>query len=221
MLQSDTNALKVAVVTGGHTFDVPGMYAFWRTFDGIDAYLQSLEDWSDDVANVRDDYDCVVFYNMHQFTPTDNEPWPFHKVKTALEQLGETNQGIVIWHHALVAFPEWPRWREITGIADTSVEVAFDQPIPVTVEAPDHPIVAGVCDFISVDETYDMAEPVGDMTVLLRAHYPKQMSAVGWTRTFGNARVFCLQLGHDNQSWANPNMRAIVGNAVHWTANRL
>ncbi len=221
MSQPGTNTLKVAVVTGGHTFDVPGMYAFRRDLDGIDAYLQSLEDWSDDVADVRDRYDCVVFYNMHRFTPTGDEPWPMHKAKAALERLGETDQGIVIWHHALVAFPEWPRWREITGIADTSVEVAFDQPIPVTVEEPDHPIVADVRDFTVIDETYGMAEPVGDMAVLLRAHYPKQMSAVGWTRTFGKARVFCLQLGHDNQSWSNPSIRSIVGNGVRWASNRL
>ena len=220
-MRSDANRLKIAVITGGHTFDVPGMYAFWRSIDGVDAYIQSLEDWSDDVTGVRDEYDCAVFYNMHGFTPTGDEPWPMHKAKEALEHLGETDRGIVIWHHALVAFPQWSRWREITGIADTSVEVAFNQPIPVTVEAPNHPIVASVRDFTVIDETYGMADPVGDMTVLLRADYPNQMNIVGWTQTFGKARVFCLQLGHDNQSWSNPSMRSIVENGVRWAAKRL
>lgn len=217
-IQTDDNALTVAVITGGHSFDVPGMHAFWRSLPGVDAYLQSLEDWSDDVAGVRDEYDVAVFYNMHGFTPTGDEPWPMQKAKEALEGLGKTAQGIIVWHHSLVAFPQWQTWRDLTAIRNTAVEVAFNETIPVTVEKSDHPVTRGVSDFDIVDETYKMQDPVGTFDVLLRAHHPKNMGIAGWSSEYGKSRVLCLQLGHDNQAWTNPAFRTLMVNGVKWTA---
>jgi|SaaInl4_150m_RNA_FD_contig_41_124829_length_934_multi_1_in_0_out_0_2 uncharacterized protein len=216
----DDGKLKVAVVIGGHSFEVPGFKVFWDALDGVDAYIQTLEDWSDDIAGVQKQYDCVVFYNMHTFTPTGEESWPMTKAKESLEALGETEQGIVIWHHSLVAFRKWPLWREISGLEYMTLEVAFDQTMSISVVNTDHPITDGVTDFEIVDETYDIANPVGDMDVLLETDHPKNASKVGWTRTHRNARVFCLQLGHDSQAWANPSLSKLMGNGIRWAARR-
>ena len=37
-------------------------------------------------------------------------------VRTALSELGETQQGIVVWHHALLGHPDWPLWSDLIGI---------------------------------------------------------------------------------------------------------
>ena len=218
-LRTSSDSLAVAVVTGGHSFEVPAYARLWRDLDGIDAYVQSLEDWSDDVAGVRDEYDAVVFYNMHTFTPTGDEPWPMTKAKAALEALGETRQGIVIWHHALVAFPDWPYWRELTAIDKVVIDVSFNETMPIAVVDPGHPITSGVRAFDIVDETYAMADPSGDIHALLTAEHPKSMNVVGWTSKHRNARVFCLQLGHDGKAWAQPELQTLLRNGIMWTAN--
>ena len=219
-LRTSSDSLAVAVVTGGHSFEVPAFARLWRDLDGIDAYVQSLEDWSDDVAGVRDEYDAVVFYNMHTFTPTGDEPWPMTKAKSALEALGEARQGIVIWHHALVAFPEWRYWRDLTAIDKVVIDVSFNETMPVTVADADHPITNGVGAFEIVDETYAMADPSGDIHVLLRTDHPRSMSLVGWTSAHRNARVFCFQLGHDGKAWAQPEFRTLLRNGIMWSGER-
>ena len=40
------NSIKVAVVTGGHRFDVPNFHGLFRKLEGVDAYIQSLEDFA-------------------------------------------------------------------------------------------------------------------------------------------------------------------------------
>ena len=39
----DPGSLRVAVVTGGHAFDVPNFHRLFRQLPGIDAYPQHLE----------------------------------------------------------------------------------------------------------------------------------------------------------------------------------
>jgi type 1 glutamine amidotransferase len=43
---------------------------------------------------------------------------------------------------------------------------------------------------------------------------------VGWAKTYANARVAAIQLGHDRQSFANPNFRKLVAQAIAWAARR-
>ncbi|MBD3182435.1 hypothetical protein GF312_09100, partial [Candidatus Poribacteria bacterium] len=104
-------SIKVAVVTGGHSYNVPGFHKLFRGLEGIDPYIQHIDDFSSSPEDVRDSYDVVLFYIMMSQGPTDEDlPWYSGKPKTAMEHLGETEQGIVILHHALLAYQEWPVW---------------------------------------------------------------------------------------------------------------
>ena len=40
------DSIKVAVVTGGHRFDVPNFHGLFRKLEGVDAFIQSLEDFA-------------------------------------------------------------------------------------------------------------------------------------------------------------------------------
>jgi len=44
-----------------------------------------------------------------------------------LEHLGQTAQGIVVLHHALLAYPQWPLWRSIAGIEGRSFGHGADE----------------------------------------------------------------------------------------------
>ena len=38
---------------------------------------------------------------------------------------------------------------------------------------------------------------------------------------FRNARVFCLQPGHNNDSFADPSVRTVLSRGIQWAAGRL
>ena len=106
--------ISCAVITGGHGYDVLNFHRFFRGLAGVDAYIQHMDDFASARANVRDSYDVVLFYTMLMDGPTDDGgPWYAGRPKTALEHLGETEQGIVLLHHAILAYPQWPVWSEI------------------------------------------------------------------------------------------------------------
>jgi hypothetical protein len=110
------STIKVAVITGGHPFDVQPFHQLFRALPGIDAYIQHTDEFVSEPPEVRDSYDAFVFYSMFHDTPTDDVPWYAGKPQTALERLGETKQSIVLIHHALLAYPDWPMWDEIAGM---------------------------------------------------------------------------------------------------------
>ena len=43
---------SVAVVTGGHSFDVPGFHALFRSLPDVDPYIQHMEDYIHDSGEV-------------------------------------------------------------------------------------------------------------------------------------------------------------------------
>ncbi len=214
--------LRVAVVTGGHPYDVPGLTAMFRELPGIDAYFQHMEDFVTDTAGRRGWYDVALFYTMLQETPTGEGPWFMEKAKSALEFLGETPQGIFLLHHSILAYPQWPFWRGLTGIAECAFHAYhLGETVRVNVAESGHPITQGLRSWEMIDETYEMNEPDSDSTVLLTLDHPRSMRAAAWTRLFRNARVFCFQCGHDNTAYAHPHFRTVVARGLEWCAGRL
>ena len=59
-----TGPLKVAVVTGGHPYDVQDFHRLFRSLTGVEAFIQHMEDFAVSSEAVRDSYDVVVFYIM-------------------------------------------------------------------------------------------------------------------------------------------------------------
>jgi uncharacterized protein len=212
--------IQLAVVTGGHSFQVPPFYELFRHLSDVDFYPQSLDEFTAD-PNLAAAYDVVLFYTMHQFSREAVLPWYQANTFSTLEQLGHARQGICVLHHALVAFPEWPLWSEVVGIDNRrDIETDFDQDIAVEVADASHPIMQGIESpgWILRDETYAMASPRAEdgNHLLLTTSHPRSMNALAWTRTFRENRVFCFQSGHDQQCFENPHFRRILTNALHW-----
>ncbi|MFQ6132499.1 MAG: ThuA domain-containing protein [Armatimonadota bacterium] len=216
-----TEKIKTAVVTGRHPYEVPGFHDALASIPEIACYVQHMEDFAADAAGVREQYDVLVFYNFHQATPTDEGEWWERGMKTSLERLGETKQGILVLHHAVLAFLEWPFWAELVGIADRKFDFHIGETLTIEVADPDHPITQGLTSWETVDETYVTNEPGEGSEVLLTTDHPKSMRSIGWTRRHGQARVFCLQSGHDNRAYANPSFRTVLSRGIQWLAGRL
>jgi hypothetical protein len=213
------STLKIAVVTGGHSYEVVPFHALFRSLPGIDAYIQHIEDFASSPKEVRDGYDGVVFYIMPGGAPSDETPWFSGKPKSVFEHLGETSQGIVMLHHAILAYPDWPVWDEMVGMKNRVIsKYQHDERIAVDVALPAHPIVQGITPWTIVDETYVMHDPGPDSQVLLTTDHPACMHSIAWTRMFRNARVFCYQSGHDHQAYEDLNFRTMLANGIHWAA---
>lgn len=214
--------ISCAVITGGHGYDVLNFHRFFRSLAGVDAYIQHMDDFASARASVRDGYDVVLFYTMLMDGPADDGgPWYAGRPKTALGRLGETEQGIVFLHHAILAYPQWPVWSEMVDIRDRSFGHHPEQTLRVEIASPEHPITRGMNAWEMADETYMMEEPGAASEILLTADHPSSMRAIAWARMYRHARVFCFQSGHDNLTWANPGFGETVLRGIQWAAQRI
>ncbi len=220
--------IKTAVITGDHAYDVVAFQAMLRSLPEIDAYPQSLWDFVYDTARGPGTYDVLVFFNWHQNTPAEKdgklEPGTAKQIgaiKEMLEGLGDGDQGVFLLHHALVAYPDWPLWRELSGMRTRGeIPCSFDQTVHIDVVDTTHPITATLEPWDIVDETYDIDDADEDSHILLTTDHPQSMKTIAWTRNFGKARVFCYQGGDDKQAYSNPGFRTVVGRGIQWLAGR-
>jgi trehalose utilization protein len=211
----DPTKIATAVVTGQHDFDVPAFHTLFRSLPDIDFYLQDLANLVADTEQVFDQYDVLLFYNFHR-------PTPEGKARAMLERLGMSQQGIVVLHHALLAFPQWTLWRELVGIDGARFSAYdHDQTVHIEVADADHPITQGMASWTMIDETYTMADADPDNHILLTTDHPKNMRTVAWTRQYGRTRVFCCECGHDRQTYVDPNFRALLRRGIQWAAGRI
>jgi type 1 glutamine amidotransferase len=211
--------IELAVITGGKTHDVIGFHELFRGLDGINSYIQHVDDFASAPEEVRDHYDVVLFFFMMQAGPTDEGlPGYCGRPKSAIEHLGQTGQGIVVLHHALLAYPNWSTWNEIVGITDRDLSrYQHDEKVTIKVADTNHPITRGLTDWIMVDETYLMANAEGDNHIVLKTDHQESMETIAWVRQHESNRAFCFQSGHDHQTWKNDNFRTVLKRGIEWS----
>ena len=216
--------IKIAVITGGHPFDVQPFHDMFRTWAGIDAYIQHTDEFASEPQEIRDGYDAIVFYSMVQQSISDDVAWYAGRPKSVYERLGQTRQGIVLLHHALMSYQDWPQWDELAGMKSRYM-TSFHQNEKVQVEVVDseHPIVKGIESWRMVDETYIMKtavmpDAVSGNRIILRTQNANSIPILGWTRTFRQARVFCYASGHGKETYSNGSFQAVLANGIRWVA---
>ena len=213
--------IKTAVITGVHPYDVVGFQSMLRSLPEIEAYPQNMWDFITDSDRSPGAYEVLLFYNMHLRTPAEEDGKFEAAMKETLEGLGDGDQGIFLLHHALVAFPDWSLWRELSGMPQRgNAPYAFDQTVRIDVADTEHPITATLEPWDIVGETYTRDDADEDSHILLTTDHPQSMKTIAWTRTFGKARVFCYQNGHDNRAFTKPSFRTVVGRGIQWLAGR-
>jgi len=207
-------AVKLLVLTGGHGYDEPAFQKLFQSLAGITTTMKTMDQFFALPAAERDAFDVLLFYHMLMPTPKD-------KALEALTHLGSTEQGLVMLHHALLAYPQWPVWTDIMGIANRKFGYHHDQKLHVKVVNTEHPITKGLKSWDMIDETYTMADAGEGSEILLTTEHPKSMKTLGWTRQHKKSRVFCFESGHDNQTWVDPNFREVLRRGVLWCARKL
>lgn len=214
------NKLKVAVIVGYHSFEFPAFQDFFESIEEIHPYIQHLEQFTSSSKAIRESYDALLFYTMCNATPVNDGPWYEGKALDALSELGDTSQGLIVLHHSLMAFPDWPVWESICGVDPKSfTDYALDQDLRFVINDREHYITRGMEDFSMTDEAYLMG-PSRDSRPLVCSASPNNMPHVAWVRQYRASRVFCYQSGHGPSSWNRREFREILRRGFLWTTGR-
>lgn len=216
--------IKVLVVTGGHGFETN---SFFRVFEeNLEIMFTKVTQGKTSTAYDRSDlltYDCIVLYDMVQ-NITDAQ-------KAKFISLFDKGIGLVVTHHAIVSYQSWPEFERIIGgtypepqdqrgkVTD-AMGYQHDVDVPVVIVAKNHPVTAGLKDFMINDEIYWGFRTRPDATPLITTTQPKSGKPLAWYRTEKKSRVVYLQLGHGPSAFDNPNYRKLLAQSIRWTAKR-
>lgn len=216
----DNEKIQVAILTGGHPYDVISFNRLLGSLPGVGYYIQAIEEFCTDPGKCADKYDVIMFYNMTNSTPQDTEAWDT-VYKRPLEEIAERGQGIFVLHHATLAFPEWDFWDRVTGLQRKTFTYEFDQKVRLHVEDPKHPITQDLKDWEMIDETYFLTGAREGSHILITTDNETSMDTIAWTRQCGNSRVFCFQSGHDKQAYGNESFREVIIRGLKWVSCRI
>lgn len=136
--------------------------------------------------------------------------------------------GLVVLHHAVAAFSEWPEFANIIGAKyyledmPNHTKSVYKHDVDFTVHVADdqHPVTRGLKDFAVHDETYNNYEVFPDNHLLLTTNEPSSANAVAWVRRYSNANICFIQLGHGPNGFTDPNYQRLVAQAATWAARQ-
>jgi hypothetical protein len=176
------------------------------------------QDGAFDVAYVEEDlevltrldpYELLVFhYTIGEITDAQ---------KNALLGWVASGKGYAGIHSAADSFRGCPEYRAMVG--GHFVTHPHYRDYQVSVADPEHPITAGLDEFLVRDEQY-ILDYDPRVHVLASALWRGAAMPVAWTKPWGSGRVFYLALGHDGPACAHPMFELLLARGARWAAGR-
>ncbi len=215
--------VKALVITGGHGYDVEPFDVMLKALSGVQCtHVDAPDDGKvfEDALNWS--YDVIVLYNMGQQISD--------KSRENLLALLDKGVGLVVLHHAIASFNDWPEYWKIIGAhyylknytekGKEHAQSTWKEGVEFKLSPADkdHPIVKGVTPFTVHDETYAGFTTEPDNHPLLNAEGPGTEPVYAWWRTCKNANVFYMVPGHGPTIFADENYRRVVSQAIQWAA---
>jgi type 1 glutamine amidotransferase len=213
------DAVRALLITGGHDHET----SFYTLFEGYkDLARMRVTDSTTAFQNdLRDKYDVLIMYDFSRDLKESS--------KKNLRDFVESGKGIVVLHHALLNYQEWPWWYEdvvggsyrLQKNGDIPASTyKGDQKISVTPEGK-HPITKAIEPFEVLDETYKRMWISPRVRPLLTTDNPNSDKLLAWIGPCDTSRVVAIQLGHGPTIFSHPGYRALVHDAIQWSAGRL
>ncbi len=218
--------IRVLVVTGGHGFEKAPFFKLFQ--DNPEVSFETAEPpqahdlFRPDAAKA---FDLLVLYDYNR---------PITEVaKADLLSWLQAGKGLLVLHHAIAAYPDWPEYWKIIGARyylKTNIVVdGVHKPrsaakegmhFHIHVADPNHPVTQGVSDFEIHDETYKLFDLAKDCHPLLTTDEPLSHPVIAWAKTYERARVVYIESGHDHFAYENPNYQQLLRQAIRWTARK-
>ena len=217
-LAADVQAspVRALVVTGGHDYDT----SFYTLFEGYDDLV-----WDHAISNerafsrdIREEYDVLVLYDMTSELSDEG--------RRNLQAFVESGKGVVVLHHAILDYDDWPWWYQTVvggryvaeaGPGLPASSYRHDETMTIR-PVGDHPVTEGLEAAEIIDETYKDVWISPDVTPLLVTDNPTSDRTIAWVSPYEKSRVVYLQPGHGTPAHRNPAYRKLVHNAIIWTA---
>ena len=217
--------IRILLVTGGHEFERKQFFEMFETNAEISFRAvehTNLAPFLKPAAAKT--FDVLVLYDMWQDISDE--------MKADFVEMLKAGKGLVVLHHALCSYQNWPEYRRIIGgryfLEKTILDGAARVPSAyqhgrhflIRVADPAHPITRGVRDFEIHDETYKGFDVTPDAHPLLTTDDPESTRVIAWSKTYLASRVFFMQSGHDHQAWDNPNYQRLLRQGIRWAAGQ-
>jgi type 1 glutamine amidotransferase len=217
--------IRILVITGGHDYNTVQFDEMLTSLgENIQYQIEELPGAYDMFyPENRDKYDVLVFYHMWQKI-TDQQALVF---ADCIRQ----GKPLVVLHHSLCAYDDWPEYYKIIGgkyfhkpatVNGREYPVCsyiHDLHFRVRIADNENPVTKGLSDFDIFDETYKGYYVEDGVTQILTTDEPTSAPVIGWSKTYGKARVVTLQSGHDVPTFINPNFRKLLKQAIEWVYN--
>ncbi|WP_154857540.1 PVC-type heme-binding CxxCH protein [Cyclobacterium xiamenense] len=150
-------------------------------------------------------YDGLMIYANHDEITADQEK--------ALKNYVEGGKALIPIHSASFCFRNSDWFVETVG-GQFSSHGTGD--FTATIVDGTHPIMEGIEEFETWDETYVHAQLNEDMTVLMERVDGEHREPYTWVREQGKGRIFYTAYGHDERTWSQPQFQELVANGVLW-----
>lgn len=214
--------IRILVITGGHGFNTE---EFNKMLSGLTPEISYQVAELPVAFNMflpenRDKFDVLVFYHMWQTITED-------QAKNFADCIRE-GKPVVALHHSICAFDDWPEYWNIIGgkyfhKATTFKGMSYgpgsyihDLHFTVRISDTQHPVTRKLNDFQIFDETYKGYYVEEGVTPLLTTDEKSSNPVIGWTKSYGKAKVVVLQSGHDVPTFQNPDFRKLLKQSIIW-----
>lgn len=166
------------------------------------SYTSDLNDLSEENLNK---YDGLMLYANHDDILPEQE--------AALKEFVESGKALIPLHSASWCFRNSDWFVEAVG---GQFESHGTGEFVAEIIQADHPVMQGISEFETWDETYVHSQLNEDMTVLMERVDGNHREPWTWVREQGNGRVFYTAYGHDERTWSQPEFHELVANGVLW-----
>jgi type 1 glutamine amidotransferase len=183
--------------------------------------LKALQSQKFDLVTV---FACWFTMRDPRYSPAQRTEWAREisgELRELLLEHRDRGGPLFAVHTATICFDDWPEWGKWLGgrwnWAESHHPPLGD--VSVRIVAP-HPIVAGVGDFVVVDECYSRLslEPGNTRLAEGRTAQHESPECLLWCKEQGG-RVVYSALGHADASLASPAHQRVIQQAVTWLVN--
>ena len=217
--------IRVLVITGGHSYNNETFNAMFASFGNTITYqvVEFPSAFEMFLPENRNKYDVLVFYHMWQKITEEQ--------KVVFADCIKQGKPLIVLHHSICAFDDWEEyWHIIGGKYFHKPTVLNGKKYPAcsyihdihfmaNISDIEHPVTKGIKDFELFDETYKGFWVDPGVKPLITTNDTTSTPVIGWTKTYGKARIVTLQSGHDSPTFQNPNFRKLLIQAIEWVYN--
>lgn len=165
-------------------------------------YTTDLNDLNEITLN---NYDGLMIYANHEEINSEQE--------SALKSYVQNGKALIPLHAASYCFQNSDWYIGAVG-GQFSTHGTGD--FTANILDKSHPVMAGIEEFETWDETYVHTKVNPDMLVLMERRENDKIEPYTWVRNEGKGRVFYTAYGHNEKTWEKPQFHQLVANGILW-----